>query len=122
MLDCGEMTIMPSLSVFFPTFNEEANIKKTVLAAKKVLTKIADRWEILVINDGSSDRTQEMIRTLIKSDPRIKLINHPINRGYGASLKTGFYAAQYPWLAFTDSDGQFDFSEITRFLEKQKET
>ncbi len=55
-------------------------------------------------------------------DERIKVFNHEVNRGYGASLKSGFYNAKYPWIVFTDSDGQFDFSEINSFFEKQQET
>lgn len=111
-----------SLSVFFPTYNEEKNIGKTILKAKNVLEKIVKNWEILVINDGSNDKTQGIAEELGKEDARIRTINHQQNRGYGASLKSGFYNAKYPWIAYTDSDGQFDFSEITNFFQKQKET
>lgn len=114
--------LISELSVFFPTYNEEGNIAKTVLSAKSVLEKIADKWEILIVNDGSRDKTKEISQDLSNKDKRIKLINHPLNRGYGAAFKTGFYSARYKWIAFTDSDGQFDFSEIQNFIGKQKET
>lgn len=114
--------LIDALSVFFPAYNEEKNIKSTVLKAKKILENIAGDWEIIIVNDGSKDKTGEIAENLAKEDKRINLINHSPNRGYGASLKSGFYNAKYPWIVFTDSDGQFDFSEISKFIEKQKET
>ena len=114
--------LTPELSVFFPTYNEEGNIFKTVLSAKKVLEDTTDKWEIIIVNDGSKDKTREISQSLSENDSRIKLVNHSSNRGYGAAFKTGFYSSKYNWIAFTDSDGQFDFSEITNFIDKQRET
>jgi len=111
-----------SLSVFFPTYNEEGNIKNTVIKAKNVLLKNVHDWEILIVNDGSTDKTKEIADKLAVEDTRIRVISHEQNRGYGASLKSGFYNSRYPWIVFTDSDGQFDFSEINSFFDKQKET
>lgn len=112
-----------NLSVFFPAYNEEGNIENVVLKAKKVLEGLnLSSWEILIINDGSKDKTLEIARDLTKLDKRIKLIDHKVNRGYGAALKSGFYNAKYDWIAFTDSDGQFDFGEIKNFLKTQEET
>lgn len=123
VLDFGDMAkAINSLSVFFPAYNEEAHIKNTVLAAKKVLEKIADRWEITVVDDGSKDGTGKAADGLAKEDFRIKVIHHSQNRGYGAAFKSGFYSAKYPWIAFTDSDGQFDFSEISKFISKKEDT
>ncbi|MGB9911250.1 MAG: glycosyltransferase family 2 protein [Microgenomates group bacterium] len=110
------------LSVFFPAYNEEANIKETVEKAIAVLNEVAEKWEIIVVDDGSKDKTGEIVKKLMKKEPRIRMITHTPNRGYGAALKSGFYNSQYKWIAFTDADGQFDFSEITKFFEKQKET
>jgi len=110
------------LSVFFPAYNEEANIENTVKRAKAVILRVANKWEIIIVNDGSGDRTGEIVKALTREDSRISLIQHKTNRGYGAALKSGFYSAKYPWIAFTDSDGQFDFSEIKKFIKKQKET
>lgn len=114
--------MVDSLSVFFPAYNEQDQIESTVSKAKKVLEKLKLEWEILIVNDGSKDKTGEIAARLAKSDKRIRVITHSPNRGYGASLKSGFYNASYPWIAFTDADGQFDFSEITKFIETQKET
>lgn len=122
----GIMTIstkkIDELSVFMPTYNEEGNIKKTILDVKKVLLKTAQKWELIVVNDGSKDRTQEIAESLSKDDSRIRVLNHSQNKGYGKSLQTGFYNAKYEWIAFIDSDGQFDFSEIKEFIATQKKT
>ena len=114
--------LIPELSVFFPAYNEEKEIEKTVNKAKKVLAKIAKKWEILIVNDGSKDRTLQVAKKLASKDKRIKVVNHKVNRGYGAAFKSGFYNAKYKWITFTDADGQFDFSEITKFIKKQEET
>lgn len=114
--------MIDKLSVFFPTYNEEASIASTVKKAKSVLEKVVKDWEILIINDGSVDKTSEIAKSLAKNDKKIRLIEHKENKGYGAAFKSGFYGAKYPWIAFTDSDGQFDFGEIKKFLKKQKET
>lgn len=113
---------VPELSVFFPAFNEEANIKKTVTAALKVIPRVAKKWEIIVVNDGSTDKTSKIVGELIKKEPRIRMITHTPNRGYGAALKSGFYNARYSLITFTDADGQFDFSEVVKFLATQKKT
>lgn len=112
--------IIDSISVFFPTYNEGENIENTVLSAKKVLEEISNKWEIIIVNDGSTDNSLAVSEQLSQGDSRIRIISHPKNRGYGASLKSGFYNAKYPWICFTDADGQFDFSEIGKFISEQK--
>ncbi len=112
--------IIKELSVFFPTFNEEGNIEGVVSKAKKVLEKISEKWEIIIVDDGSRDKTYNISERLAKSDKRISVIHHKENKGYGSALKSGFEKAKYPWVAFTDSDGQFDFSEITKFIEEKE--
>lgn len=116
------MSQISELSVFLPTFNEEENIKEVILKTKKVLENVARKWEIIVVNDGSTDGTSGVVKDLEKNNQKIRLISHNKNRGYGASFKSGLYNSKYEWIAFIDSDGQFDFSEITKFLDKQKET
>jgi glycosyltransferase involved in cell wall biosynthesis len=111
------MKKLKSLSVFFPAYNEEANIKKTVERAVSTLPKIAHQWEVIVVDDGSTDKTGVITKKMIKKEKRIRMITHTPNRGYGAALKSGLYNSEYDWIAYTDSDGQFDFGEIDRFLE-----
>lgn len=110
------------ISVFLPTFNEEENIGNVVEKTRQVLNRVAEKWEIIIVNDGSKDNTKQVVEELAESDRRIRIENHKENRGYGAALKTGFYKSRYKWVSFIDSDGQFDFSEITRFLEAQSNT
>lgn len=111
------------LSVFFPCYNEEKNIANTVNKAIPILNKIAQKWEILIINDGSKDNTGKVALELQKEYPKnINIITHSPNRGYGAAFKSGLYNAKYKWIAFTDADGQFDFSEISKLIKKQHQT
>ena len=114
--------IIDKLSVFFPAYNEEKCIKETVEKADKILKEIAKEYEIIIINDGSKDKTGEISDSLAKKNKKIRVIHHNPNRGYGGALKSGLYAARYPWVAFTDSDGQFDFSEIIKLIDTQKKT
>lgn len=110
------MTKLSELSVFFPAYNEEENIKATVLHAVEVCQKLTDKYEIIIVDDGSKDNTGKISSDLANKNPNIKVITHSPNRGYGGALKSGMYAAQYKYIAFNDSDGQFDFSQIERFI------
>ncbi|HBQ51249.1 TPA: hypothetical protein DD690_04700 [Candidatus Daviesbacteria bacterium] len=113
--------MIKNLSVFFPLFNEEGNVEMLVKKAIDVLEKLKLEYEIILVNDGSTDGTKEKTEKLAKENPRIKAINHPKNLGYGEALKSGFYNAKYDTIVYTDGDGQFDFSEVTKFLEKIKD-
>lgn len=104
-----------SLSVFFPAYNEEGNIKSTVKKAIKVLAKYRFPWEILIIDDGSTDKTGEIADGLAKEDSRVRVIHQP-NGGYGMALRAGFTNAKQEWVVYMDADRQFDFSKIDRFL------
>lgn len=114
--------LLKELSVFFPCYNEEANIANTVKKALPVIKKIAKIWEIIIINDGSKDETSEVALSLQKQYSNLRIITHNPNRGYGAAIKSGFYNAKYEWIAFTDADGQFDFKDIIRLITRQRET
>ena len=112
-----------NLSVFFPAYNEEKNIERTVRRALEILRKLdsIQKFEVLIIDDGSTDRTREVADHLAAEAPEVRVIHHPRNRGYGGALKSGFHSARFEWVCFTDSDGQFDFSEIRNFLAKKDE-
>lgn len=116
------MKKLEELSLFFPFYNEETNIRTTVAKALKVLPKVTKRWEMILVDDGSKDKTNAIAKKIARADKRIKVITHNPNRGYGAAFKSGFYNAKYDWIVFNDGDGQFDFSEVTKFIEKQGET
>lgn len=109
--------MIKSLSVFFPAYNEEENIVPAVEKAVKVLEGLELRWEVLIIDDGSKDRTGELSDELASKDKRIRVI-HQKNGGYGLALRAGFYNSQYEWIFFTDADVQFDFSEVKLLMDK----
>lgn len=112
------MKKLPELSIFFPFWNEENNITKVVEDAIPVAKKVADKWEILMIDDGSSDKTLEKAKELEKTHPNLRTIAINPNRGYGAALRAGFENAHFKYVVFTDGDRQFDFSEVERFIEE----
>lgn len=107
---------LPELSVFFPAYNEAENIELTVKNAITELEKCAHRWEIIVVDDGSKDNTAATVKKIIKREPRVRLVQHHPNRGYGASIKTGIYQSKFKYICYTDSDGQFEFKEIYPFI------
>lgn len=111
---------LPELSIFFPFWNEEKNVKHVVESAIPVAKEVADAWEILIIDDGSSDRTYEIGRELARKYKNVKAITHTPNRGYGAALKEGFDNSQYKYIVFTDGDRQFDFAEVKKFIAEIK--
>ncbi|MDQ1396828.1 MAG: hypothetical protein QOG64_2087 [Acidimicrobiaceae bacterium] len=104
------------LSVVLPAFNEEANIGDAVEMVTKVADRLCGDYEIIVVDDGSTDATAEVVRALGDSDPHLRLIRHGRNRGYGEALRTGFLAARMPLLFFTDADNQFDLEELEHFI------
>lgn len=106
-----------SLSVFMPAFNEEENIGNVVRKIVNVLEDLKIKnFEVIVVNDASVDQTEQVAQKIADRDKRVKVVSHEINQGYGGALKTGYEAAKYPWVAFIDSDDQFDFAEISKFL------
>ena len=110
---------MLSLSIVIPAYNEEANVVAAVEEVSRVAQTLGTDYEILLVNDGSRDRTGEIARAeLAPRIPNFRLVEHFPNRGYGGALKAGFAAATKDLIAFTASDQQFKFSEITLLLEK----
>lgn len=115
------MTKFKELSLFFPAYNEEANLANAVEKAIPVLKKVAEKYELVIVNDGSKDRTEEVAEKLAQKYPFIRVITHSPNQGYGAALRSGFYNSKYDWVVTVDSDGQFDFSEVEKLIGKSKE-
>lgn len=108
-----------SLTIFFPAYNEAKNIESVLNDALKYAPKVAKVFEILVVDDGSTDATSEKVLALAKKFKHIRLIKHAVNKGYGSAVKTGLKSAKYEWIFFTDSDGQFSFSELPHFVSLQ---
>jgi glycosyltransferase involved in cell wall biosynthesis len=112
----------PSLSVVIPAYNEEENVAICLKNVSDVLKKIKIDSEIILVNDGSKDKTGEIAKSFIGKIPHLKVVENRPNRGYGGSLQAGFAASAKEFIVFVPADNQFDFSEVTKFLEKQKET
>ena len=106
-----------SISVFFPCYNEQENVERTVCNALAVLEKLDDDFEIVVINDGSSDDTARIADEIAGKDNRVKVVHHETNLGYGSALQSGFKAATKELVFYTDGDGQFDIKEMPPLLE-----
>ncbi|OGE37398.1 hypothetical protein A3B45_03370 [Candidatus Daviesbacteria bacterium RIFCSPLOWO2_01_FULL_39_12] len=107
-----------NLSVFFPLYNEEGNVRQAVEKCEKVLKKLKIDYEILLIDDGSKDNTAKIVDQIAKENSHVQAIHHQKNLGYGEALKSGFYNAKYEVIVYTDGDGQFDFSEVEKFLKE----
>ncbi len=114
----GPREVMQSLSIVIPAYNEEPNIASAVQRVSDIATTLGIDYEIIVVNDGSRDRTGEVAKGLIGKIPRLRVVEHSPNRGYGGALKAGFAAATKDLVAFVPGDNQFDFGEIRLLLEK----
>lgn len=105
-----------SLSVFIPCYNEAFNLPTLISQCAHYLPRFAHRFEVIIVDDGSQDHTQTVLRNLKSRYPFLRSIHHPHNQGYGLALRSGFAAARYQWTFFTDGDNQFSLSELKHFL------
>lgn len=109
-------TTCHSLSVILPAYNEAQVIATTVTTVREVLSAWGIDFEIIVVNDGSTDQTAEIIATLASHQSSIRLVTHTVNQGYGAALVSGFAAATKELTFFMDADGQFDIHDLRTFF------
>ncbi|HEY67277.1 MAG TPA: glycosyltransferase family 2 protein [Thermoflexia bacterium] len=112
---------MSGLSIVLPAYNEEANVESAVERVSTVAQQLGMDYEIILVNDGSTDRTGEIARELMQRIPNFRLVEHYPNRGYGGALKAGFAAATKDLIVFVPADNQFDFGEVNRLLERIEE-
>jgi len=103
---------LSGLSVFLPCHNETANIERVVSGFLEQLPRFADRFEVIIVDDGSTDTTGQIADRLAASDDRVRVVHHPVNRGYGGAVISGLRAATLPFVLLADGDGQFDPSDI----------
>ena len=104
------------LTVFFPCYNEEANVERTTRAALKTCRRLGVDFEVIIVDDGSKDRTGEIADQLASQEPGVRAVHNRPNRGYGGALQRGFREATKEWVFYTDGDGQFDFEEIDKLF------
>jgi len=108
-----------SLSVFFPAYNDAPSLPDLLHKTFAVLEASVDDFEVIVVNDGSHDNTAEVLESLAReAGPRMRIVTHPENRGYGGALRSGFEAARKDWVFYTDGDGQYSPSELPLLLER----
>ena len=110
------MRLPDGLSVVMPALNEESNIELALASASRMGDRFFERYEIIVVDDGSGDRTAALVTRAAARDPSIRLIRHPRNLGYGAALRTGLSVASLDLVFFTDADNQFDLMELENLL------
>ena len=107
----------PSLTVFFPAYNDAPSIPGLVRKTFEVLREQVDDLEVIVVDDGSKDKTPEVLEALrAEFSPYLRIVTHPENRGYGGALRSGFGAASKECVFYTDGDGQYDVSELPMLL------
>jgi glycosyltransferase involved in cell wall biosynthesis len=104
----------PSISAFFPAYNDGGTIPSMVLTALMTLRRLTDDYEVIVVNDGSGDYTAEVLDELARRYPDLRVIHHEQNRGYGGALRTGFLSATKDLIFYTDGDAQYDPREMAR--------
>ena len=110
-----------SLSVFIPCFNEDKNIGELLSKAIQFLPKVSSDYEIIVVDDGSSDATFQIAQKISKENPQVKIIRHEKNKGYGAALRSGFENSKKDHIFFTDGDSQFDITELSKLVPYTKD-
>lgn len=106
---------LSELSIFFPAYNEAGNIEEAVAQALNVLPFIANKYEVIIVDDGSEDSTFKIGRRLAKNHKEVRIVSQP-NKGYGGALKRGFRESKFEWIFFTDSDLQFDVTELKKLI------
>jgi glycosyltransferase involved in cell wall biosynthesis len=118
----GRVARLPELSYFFPAHNEEPNLEPLVEEALATLPSLADRFEIVIVNDGSRDGTGQIADRIAAAHPGVvRAVHHPRNLGYGAALRSGFAATRYGHVAFTDGDRQFKVADLGRLTARAGE-
>jgi glycosyltransferase involved in cell wall biosynthesis len=105
---------LPSLSFFFPAYNEEGNVEAVVRDGLATLPRFADDVEVIVVDDGSRDRTAEIADRLAAEDARVRVVHHGKNRGYGGAVRSGLEAARKEFIFFTDGDRQFRLEDFPK--------
>ncbi|HEU0168686.1 MAG TPA: glycosyltransferase family 2 protein [Chloroflexota bacterium] len=104
--------MQPSISAFFPCYNDAATIGGVVEAADRTLRRLTDDYEIIVVNDGSRDNSADVLAALAVANQRLRVVTHEKNRGYGGALRTGFAEAKKDLVFYTDGDAQYDPGEL----------
>ncbi len=111
------MQKLPSVTIFFPCYNEEGNVERVARAAVETAPQFAEKFEVILVDDGSRDRTGEIADRLAAELPNVRAVHNRPNLGYGGAVRRGLREARMEWIFFTDGDGQFDIRELPKLIE-----
>jgi glycosyltransferase involved in cell wall biosynthesis len=109
-------TDKPNISLFYPVYNDERTVESLTLKAISVLKEIAANYEIIIVNDGSPDKSGEIADQLAAEIHEVRVVHHAANKGYGAAIKSGFANSNYDWVCFTDGDDEYDIHDLKRLI------
>jgi len=113
------MAARPRVSLFFPVYRDEATVERVTGKAIAVLEELAAEYEVIIVDDGSPDRAGELADAIAAANPRVRVIHHPKNLGYGEALRSGFRAARFEWIGFTDGDDEYEVADLAKLLRLQ---
>ncbi len=106
----------PRVSLFFPVYNDEATVARVAEKAIRTLEELTEQYEVLIVDDGSPDRAGQIAEEIACRNPAVRVIHHPRNLGYGQALRTGFEAARFEWICFTDGDDEYEVDDLRKLL------
>lgn len=106
----------PRVSVFFPVYNDERTVERVALKSLDVLSRVAREYEVVIVDDATPCRAGEIADRLAANDPRIRVIHHAKNLGYGAAIRTGLANVRYEWVCFTDGDDEYDIYDLEKLI------
>ena len=106
----------PRISLFFPVYRDEATVERVARKALRVLDELSSEHEVIVVDDGSPDRAGEIADRIAVAHPGVRVIHHERNLGYGQALRTGFAAARFEWICFTDGDDEYEVDDLRKLL------
>jgi glycosyltransferase involved in cell wall biosynthesis len=104
------------ITLFFPVYRDEATVERVALKSLAVLKELASAYEVIIIDDGSPDRAGAVAEEVARSHPHVRVIHHERNLGYGQALQTGFAAARYEWICFTDGDDEYEVDDLRKLV------
>ena len=106
----------PNISVFFPIYKDELTVERVTHKALDILANVAEDYEVLIIDDGTPCRAGEIADRLAEENPKVRVIHHPRNLGYGAAIRTGLANVRYEWVCFTDGDDEYDIYDLYKLI------
>jgi glycosyltransferase involved in cell wall biosynthesis len=111
------MSEKPNISLFFPVYRDERTVRRVTEKALSVLKDLAHEYEVVIVDDGSPDRSGAIADELAREDPHVSVVHHPKNLGYGAAIKSGLARVRHEWICFTDGDDEYDVLDLHKLIQ-----